>query len=109
MQSTSQGQSSELVAIGAQAQVSYLGVDLGGGRRLARAVRRRRLEMPALISAKVARHAQASKKYKVTARVEHQGPLSAGSYGHQIHGAFGHAVTAFRRRQGRACAAPSSG
>eukprot|EP00959_Pyramimonas_sp_CCMP1952_P333107 6975149-Pyramimonas_sp.AAC.1 len=61
------------------------------------------------MSANIARRAQVSKKYKVTARVERQGSLSAGSYGHQIHGAFGHAVTAFRRRQGHACAASSSG
>eukprot|EP00959_Pyramimonas_sp_CCMP1952_P371138 7772197-Pyramimonas_sp.AAC.1 len=50
--------------IEAQAQISYLGVDLGGGRRLARAVRRRRLEKPALMHVKIARHAQASKTYK---------------------------------------------
>ena len=96
----------------AAAQAAYLGGDFGGGRIHARACRVSRDQKHKRMHNKVVRFARAARRYKLTARLEQQGALAAGSYGHQLHGVLGRRMQTMRsymcdavapRRSGRCC------
>eukprot|EP00959_Pyramimonas_sp_CCMP1952_P054829 1146005-Pyramimonas_sp.AAC.1 len=81
-------------------QVSYLGVELGGGRRVARASRRQRTPKATACNKNVRRHAFAPKSYEAMKNIEFAGPQSAATYAHHVHGTFGWRLQQLRQQLG---------
>ena len=77
------------IDIQAVRQAGYLGIDLGGGRRAARATRVSRVIRAKARNTRLRGFAFASKCYSATKRVQIAGPQASAIYGHQIHGIFG--------------------
>eukprot|EP00959_Pyramimonas_sp_CCMP1952_P260510 5447360-Pyramimonas_sp.AAC.1 len=89
-------------------QATYLGVDFGCG-RMARSTRRARETKHKQISTKIRKFTKASRQYHVTAKLQKQGGLPAGLYGHQVHGVFGQQMVSVRRRLGQSVSAGNRG
>ena len=83
--------------INAVGQTAYLGGDMGGGKRHARATRTTRAIKHAKMSKKVLQYARATRRYGLTSRLEQQGAQPAGTYCHQLHGIFGQQMLQVRR------------
>eukprot|EP00959_Pyramimonas_sp_CCMP1952_P412814 8650396-Pyramimonas_sp.AAC.1 len=55
------------------------------------------------MSKKIRSYTRASRQYHVTAKLQRQGGLPAGLYGHQVHGACGEQLKLVRRRLAHSC------
>eukprot|EP00959_Pyramimonas_sp_CCMP1952_P367599 7699707-Pyramimonas_sp.AAC.1 len=90
-------------------QLACFGVDLGAGRRQARATARKRVVKSSGHHSKLRRYARASCRYDATAKVQKAGPQAAAVHGHQVHGCVGAAMTLQRRRLAAAASSARRG
>ena len=90
-------------------QTSYLGADLGAGRRHAREQRSKRNIKHRDRNKKVIRYTRVLRRAQLTSRLERQGAQAAGSYGYQLYGVMGSHLAAYRRRLGAACSGKTKG
>ena len=90
-------------------QAPYLGVDLGSGRRLARATRTKRMEPTRRQHGKIRKFAASSRRFKTPQKVERAGPQAGATYGHEVHGLPQRFILALRRRLGAVAGAHRHG
>eukprot|EP00959_Pyramimonas_sp_CCMP1952_P305254 6388048-Pyramimonas_sp.AAC.2 len=94
------------IDIQAARQAGYLGIDLGGGRRAARAARASRVVKAKAPSKRLRGHAFASKCYLATERALIAGPQASAACVHQVHGIFGTELRNMRRQVGAVAGTP---
>eukprot|EP00959_Pyramimonas_sp_CCMP1952_P372165 7793206-Pyramimonas_sp.AAC.1 len=81
-------------------RLTYLGVDLSCGKRLARSTRNLRMANTKKQHGRLRKYAGASRRFNVLKKIELAGPRAGARYGHQVLGLPDTVLLELRRRLG---------